>query len=271
MLSEMTPAVFATLVLPASDPSPARLADGLRALLGTGGNGEYGRVVRIEASFAPDPASGAQSALDEALELQAALHPGVQLVRSLAGTDDRVFCSPIGLPDWLTTRLRGQAGQLAVAARFTATTPAESGGELRAEVALQWLTEGEGTVTTLVNGVTTPAHGTPLLGLVAGLSRALEEEGLERNLLHYGMPALTRRRVLPGVSAVLALEHPCPRYSTPARLALASPDALALFESLVHRKVRALCREQPGLIEALLTRALGQPVSPGAHRGNQAA
>ncbi|RYE84932.1 MAG: hypothetical protein EOO75_17540 [Myxococcales bacterium] len=142
---------------------------------------------------------------------------------------------------------------------------------MRAEVALQWLSEGEGSVVSLVNGVATPAHGTPLLGLVAGLSRALEEEGLERDLLHYGMPALTRRRVMAGVSAVLSLDHPSPRYSTPSRLALSSPDAQALFDQLVHRKARALCREQPGLIEALLTRALGQPVSPGASRGSQAA
>jgi len=245
------------LALPASGLASPGLSASLRSLLADG-RGTRARRVVVQATEGQAPPGD----LGERLSLLAALHPGVTLV---AG-DGREFHHPTGCSGYLAERLRGQEGRLPAVARFTAGVPCETGGELLAEVALQWLVGGEGSVLSVVNDEITPGHGTPLVGFVAGLSKALEEEGLDRDLLHYGMPALTKRRVLPGVAVVLRLSHPSPLYSTPARSALASRDAQPLFEQLAHRKVRALCHENPGLIEALLTRALGMPVGKQAER-----
>ena len=248
---EESPRPADVLDLAAARNAPSALSGALRGLLADG-RGSRGRVVVVRGAAGPE--------LGERLELLAALHPGLRLELE-AGEERPIFLQEGGLPAYLQAR-HPEPGRLPGVARFSAEAPCEQGGVLQAEVALQWLPEGEGGVLSVVNDEPTPGHGTPLLGFVAGLSRALEEEGLDRDLLHYGMPALTRKRVLSGVAAVLRLSHPSPLYSSPSRAALSSRDALALFEQLTFRKVRALCKETPGLIEALLSRALGVPVGP---------
>lgn len=258
------PKVTAVLEFSDAEVTPSQVTAALRALLAAGG-GERGREIIVRPSATPVQGN----ALRERLELLAALHPGLRLALE-QGEERVVFCQEGGLPGYLRAHLGSAAGRLPAVARFTGEAPGERGGVLRAEVALQWLEEGEGSVLSVVNDAPTPGHGTPLQGLAAGLSRALEEEGLDRDLLHYGMPALTRKRVLSGVAAVVKLEHPSPLYSSPSRSALSSQDALGLFEQLTYRKVRALCKETPGLIEALLMRALGVPVGkPGEWRARQ--
>jgi DNA gyrase subunit B len=244
------------LLLSGSEADVGRLTERLRGWLA--GESGRGRTVVIEASALQ------RSMIEERGALLAALHAGLRIVVR-AGEGERVLQREGGLPSYLQEQLG--SGRLPAVARFTAEGACEAGGVLEAEVALQWLPQGEGRVLSVVNDLPTPGHGTHLLGFVAGLSRALEEEGLDRDLLHYGMPALTKKRVLAGVGAVLRLEHPRPLYASPARTALSSKDALGLFEQVTYRKVRALCREHPGLIEALLERALGVPVGkPGEWR-----
>ncbi|MCS6898468.1 MAG: hypothetical protein RMJ98_01710 [Myxococcales bacterium] len=261
---DLSPQATVVLDIPDAGITPAQLTAALRTILAkAGGSRGWEIIVRSSRTLVQE------SAVRERLELLAALHPGLRLTLD-QGTEKTRFHQEAGLPGYLQAHLGGAKGRLPTVARFTGEAPCEQGGTLRAEVALQWLVEGEGKVLSVVNDAPTPGHGTPLQGLAAGLSRALEEEGLDQDLLHYGMPALTRKRVLSGVAAVIRLEHPSPLYSSPSRSALSSRDALELFEQLTYRKVRALCKETPGLIEALLTRALGVPVGkPGEWRTRQ--
>jgi DNA gyrase/topoisomerase IV subunit B len=252
------------ITLSAAELTPAQLTTSLRVLLADG-RGVRGREIIVR----PLAPSVQDNALLERLDLLAALYPGLRLALE-QGEARRVFSREGGLPGYLQGRIGDAAGRLPAVARFSAEAPCEQGGVLRAEVALQWLVDAPGSVLSVVNDAPTPGHGTPLQGLATGLSRALEEEGLDRDLLHYGMPALTGKRVLTGVAAVLKLEHPTPLYSSPSRAALSSRDAAGLFEQLIYRKARALFAETPGLIEVLLTKALGVPVGkPGEWRARQ--
>lgn len=249
-------------VPPSSHPSalsivdlrPAQLTASLRVWL-AGDRSPRGRNFHI---CVPEE-SALDGALQERIALILALYPGLRIVLEQAGKE-RVLERTDGLPGSLRERMGGTRGLLPSVARFSAELPAECGDVMSAEVAFQWLVEGTGSVLSVVNDAPTPGHGTPLLGFVAGLCRALEEEGLEQNLLHYGMPALTPKRVLRGVAAILRLEHPAPLYSSPSRSALSSRDAHTLFEQLAFNKIRALCKENSGLIQTLLSRALDIPI-----------
>lgn len=186
-----------------------------------------------------------------------ALRPSLIFELHTGDTIER-FHAPSGLSGLVAERCEGLATRLPYVARMSASAPGPD-GEIRAEIALQWLEHGDGEIRSFVNGARTTQHGTHLTGFVDGLIKALEEEGLERNLLHYKMPQLTRKRVLPGVVACLRFEAPGPIFSSFSRVALASREASPLFEQLTRRKVRGLCHEHPGLVEALLQKAMEAP------------
>ncbi len=181
----------------------------------------------------------------------AALCPGLTLELHHDG-QAHVEHRPSGLSSLVADAVGDEPALLPMVARFVAEEPCESGGEIRAEVALQWCNKGAGEAIYLLNGKRFHG-GTPVRGLHAGMMQAIRRQARAR-----GVSGDAWKAVAPRIAehAVIALQlwHPSPTYGARTRDIMVNDDAGKLLRRMMATQVHALLAEHPDALTKLLAR-----------------
>ena len=168
----------------------------------------------------------------------------------LAGLDtpaEATLHFPGGLADFLAAAVAGRAA--VVPEPFTAALdfPNRAG---RCEVALTWLEQGDGFLSTYANTIPTPQGGTHEAGLRAALVKGLRGYGEMKK--EKRAASITAEDVLAGMAGMLSVFIREPQFQGQTKDRLTSPDAQRLVESALRDRFDHWLAGHPAMADNLL-------------------
>ncbi|MFN3448386.1 MAG: DNA topoisomerase IV subunit B [Roseococcus sp.] len=214
--------------------------------------------------FKPDPEIfGAQRFRPERLfrlcRSKAYLFKGVEIrwrcdPALVAGTDtpaEATLHFPGGLADFLAAAIEGKA--TVVPEPFVESLDFPNGAG-RCEVALTWLEQGEGFLSTYANTIPTPQGGTHEAGLRAALVKGLRGYGELKK--EKRAASITAEDLFAGLAGMLSVFIREPQFQGQTKDKLTSPDAQRLVESALRDRFDHWLAGHPAMADNLLAFAI---------------
>ncbi len=128
---------------------------------------------------------------------------------------------------------------------------------IQIEVALQWCTDAyTDNLLGFANNIRTIDGGTHLEGLKAVLTRTLNSLARKRNKLKEGASNLSGEHIREGLTAVISVKVPDPEFEGQTKTKLGNPEVRGVVESLVGEVLTEYFEFNPGVIDAILEKAL---------------
>jgi len=201
-----------------------------------------------------DSAKFSVKRLQHALRAKAVLCPGITVRLKIEKPKEKIeWCYSGGLEEYLTEAIGG--------AEILPTDPfsgAISGNNEMVDWALAWTMDGGPSVTeSYVNLIPTPQGGTHVNGLRTGLTNALREFCVFRNLLPRGV-AIAPEDVWEGLSFVLSAKLEDPQFSGQTKERLSSRESAAFVAGVIKDNFSLWLNQHPESGDQIAQLAIGK-------------
>ena len=128
---------------------------------------------------------------------------------------------------------------------------------IEVEIALQWTTAYNETLSSFVNNINTIEGGTHVSGLKASLTRSVNAYAQSNNLLKTTKGEnLSGDDVREGLTAVLSVRIPEPQFEGQTKTKLGNSEVKGLTEGIVNEELAAFFEENPQVAKAIVGKAL---------------
>ncbi|WP_048150203.1 DNA topoisomerase (ATP-hydrolyzing) subunit B [Methanolacinia paynteri] len=125
------------------------------------------------------------------------------------------------------------------------------------EVALQYSTAYSETMMTFVNSVNTREGGTHLEGFRSALTRAINKSAKDNNLMKGMSESLKGEDVREGLVTVISLKVANPQFEGQTKMRLGNSNVKGIVDSLVYQSLTEYFEENPKVIQAIVSKAVG--------------
>ena len=139
---------------------------------------------------------------------------------------------------------------------LSAEAPADQGGAVQVDLALQWNSTYGEQIFCYTNNVHNKDGGTHLTGLRTALTKTLNAYGGAQNLLKDVKQGLMGEDVREGLTAVISVKHPDPSFDSQTKAKLVSSEVKGIVETIVVNKLGQLFEENPQLARKIVEKAV---------------
>jgi DNA gyrase subunit B len=215
-------------------------------------------------TFHPDPLVFAITQIDFEILAQrfrelSFLNPGVTIVlRDLRDGREKIFDGQGGIASFVQLLAQNKVC-IGDQIFMTATVPFEldnQQGELGLQIALQWTDSYQENILSFTNNIANKDGGTHLTGLRTALTKIVNKYAEDSGQLKQHKTALTGEDVREGLVAVLAIQHPDPKFSSQIKDKLVSGEVTALVSQAVTEELGKFFEEHPKSAKLVIEKAI---------------
>jgi DNA gyrase subunit B len=130
------------------------------------------------------------------------------------------------------------------------------GGDLFAEIAIQYNLGYQDTILTFANNINTPDGGSHLSGFKTALTRVLNNYARKSGQLKEKDTNFTGDDVREGLSAVISVKLPNPQFESQTKVKLANAEVEGAVNSIVGEKLTEFLEENPNIGKRIIEKSL---------------
>jgi len=215
-------------------------------------------------TFHPDPLVFAQTLIDFEILAQrfrelSFLNPGVTIVlRDLRDGREKIFDGQGGIASFVQLLAQNKVS-IGDPIFIKASAPFELDGtdfDLGMQVALQWTDAYQENILCFTNNIANKDGGTHLTGLRTALTKVVNKYAEESGQLKQHKTALSGEDVREGLIAVIAIQHPDPKFSSQIKDKLVSGEVTALVSQSVTEELSKFFEEHPKSAKLVVEKAI---------------
>ncbi len=134
-------------------------------------------------------------------------------------------------------------------------------GDVIIESSIKWNAGYSEDVMAFTNNIFQRDGGTHLLGFRSALTRVINRYANENNLLKKHKITLSGEDTREGLTAVLSVKMPDPKFSSQTKDKLVSSEMRLIIESIINEKLSTWFDQNPSIIKVLLTKVINAAVA----------
>ncbi len=215
-------------------------------------------------TFHPDPLIFSNTAVDfETLAQRfrelSYLNPGVTIIlRDLRDGREKTFDGSGGVASFvkLLAQNKSPIGDLIYITKDVDFEHEGAPATLGMQVALQWTDAYQENILCFTNNIANRDGGTHLTGLRTALTKVVNAYATEHNLLKQHKGTLSGEDVREGLVAVIAIQHPDPKFSSQIKDKLVSGEVTALVSQAVTDELSRYFEENPRSAKLVIEKAI---------------
>jgi DNA gyrase subunit B len=167
------------------------------------------------------------------------------------------FVQPGGISDYVRYLNAAKAALHPEPLYFKGEVPHEKGGAVQIEVALQWTESLYESTQAFTNNTMNKDGGTHIQGFRTALTRCLNTYGAAHNLVkELKGTTFQGEDVREGLTAVIAVKHPCPMYHSQNKVKLISSEVVGMAASIVNDRLADYLDRNPAAAKKVIERCV---------------
>ena len=133
--------------------------------------------------------------------------------------------------------------------------------KIKIECSLKWNTEYVEEVLSFTNNIFQRDGGTHLLGFRSALTRVINKYAADNNLLKKNKVSLSGEDIREGLTSVLSIKMPDPKFSSQTKDKLVSSEVRLIVESIINEKLSVWFDQNPSIIKIVLIKVVQAAVA----------
>lgn len=214
-------------------------------------------------TFSPDPEIFTETRefrydiLAKRLRELAFLNPGL----TIALNDERsnkqeVFKFEQGIAEYVTFLNKGETVLHPTVIAFSGKAPDASGNEISVDIAMQYNDSYNDQIYAYANSIYNIEGGTHLSGFRTALTRAINAFAKSNNLLKEKDPSLNGDDVREGLTAVISVKVPEPRFEGQTKTKLSNSEVDGIVQKIVGDNLKYIFETTPGLGKKIIDKSI---------------